>query len=64
MVWKWVYVAHASWVKVVNFVVGEKDKGDMQCKFIKKVVKRMNFYIIQEKTTIRKARGTYLSPQL
>jgi hypothetical protein len=33
---KRVYVAHVSWVRVPNFLVGEKNRGDVQCRFIRK----------------------------
>jgi hypothetical protein len=35
-IWKNVYVAHVLWERVPNFLAGEKNKGDVQCRFIKK----------------------------
>ncbi len=29
MLWKKIYVTHVPWVKVINFVVGEENRGDV-----------------------------------
>jgi hypothetical protein len=36
MVWKKVYVTHVPWFRVEDFVTSEENKGDVQCKFIRK----------------------------
>jgi hypothetical protein len=35
-IWKRLYMVHVPWVKVPNFLVGEENRGDVQCRFIKK----------------------------
>jgi hypothetical protein len=63
-IWKRVYVAHIPWVRVFNFLTGEENMGNVQCRLIRKDHQMNSFFKILNPTFIRKIWGKYLNSQV